>query len=338
MGFIVNSQGLLTLIQDKGRIGYQKFGVPSSGVMDNYSYEIGNILVGNNGNEACLEVLMMGPEIIFDDESKIAITGADLGPMINDIKIDMWRSYIVKRGDRLSFKGIFSGARSYICFEGGIDAKEVMNSKSTYTRARIGGIEGRPIKVNDYINLNKRNNYQNRILDLEYIPEYKSDITLRVIKGPQDDMFEDSEFEKLTTSEYIVTNECDRMGYRLEGEEIKHIQGADIISDGISFGAIQIPGHGKPIIMMADRQTVGGYSKIANVCTVDLPKLAQAKPGDKVKFEIISVESAQKELIDYCEKLEYIKDNIKTFNIKTSKMFTIKIGGKVYNTMVEEVI
>ena len=335
MGFKVENKGLLTLIQGSQRIGYQQFGVPVSGVMDSYSSRIGNILVGNDEEEACLEILMIGPKLVFDKKTKVAITGANLEAKINNIEIAMWRSYEVNKGDVLTFGNIKSGCRSYVCFAGGIDVEEVMGSKSTYTKAMLGGFEGRALKEGDYIKLGECNIDYCSVLDKKYIPIWDNEVEIRIIKGPQDDKFENKEWEKLISSDYTVTNECDRMGYRLEGDAIKHIDGADIVSDGIAFGAIQIPGHGQPIIMMADRQTVGGYTKIGNVISIDLHKLSQTKPGDKIRFKEVDIYSAHSLLKDYEKKFEDIKSTISTHIVLSEKRYRININGVVYDTLIE---
>lgn len=288
--------GLLTTVQDKGRYGYQQFGVPVSGVMDSFSHRVSNLLVGNNTFESVLEATLLGPTIEFENDSVIAITGADLLPKVNGKEICMWKSIYIKKGDILSFNSIKSGCRSYISFAGGIDVPLVMGSKSTYIKGNIGGYEGRALISGDVLKIgNPKDDLKNlkgRTIHNKYKPVYTDKINIRVILGPQDKYFTSEGIQSFLSKEYIVTNECDRMGYRLDGIPIQHINGADIISDGIAFGAIQVPDNGKPIIMMADRQTIGGYTKIANIISYDLSKIAQAKPGDKIRFESITIKES----------------------------------------------
>lgn len=336
MGFKVESKGLLTLIQGGPRIGYQQYGVSVSGAMDSYSHRLGNILVGNKEDEASLEILIMGPTIVFDKSTKIAVTGGNLSPQLNYTDIQMYKSYKVNKGDILSFGAMKEGCRAYVAFEGGIDVPLVMGSKSTYTKAKIGGFKGRALQEGDYVNLFDCKDDNICILEDRYIPKYNKDIVIRVTKGPQDDMFLEEEWEKFVSSEYIITNECDRMGYRLEGEAINHINGADIVSDGIAFGAIQVPGHGKPIIMMADRQSIGGYTKIANVISVDLPNLAQCKPGDKVKFKEVDIYKAHELLRIQESKIKDIKDTLINQTVVKNRYMSVTIDGMVFNTIVEE--
>ena len=289
--------GLLTTVQDRGRLGYQQFGVPVCGAMDSFSHRVSNILVGNEVFDAVLETTLLGPEIEILDDSVIAVTGGDLSPTINKKSIPMWKSIYVNKGDVLSFGAAKSGCRSYVSFAGGIDVPLVMGSKSTYLKGNIGGYKGRKLESGDILKIlnSKENlkNLKNRMIIERYKPHYSDSIELRVILGPQKDRFTNSGIETLLSNEYTVTSENDRMGYRLDGKKVQTINGSDIISDGIAFGAIQITNSGFPIIMMTDRQTVGGYAKIACVISSDLPKIAQAKSRDKVRFKEVSIEEAQ---------------------------------------------
>lgn len=337
MGAKILNKGLLSLIQGGTRKGFQQYGVPASGAMDDYSLRIANILVGNDEYEACIEALIIGPTIEFHQKSIIAITGGDLGPMLNGISIDMYRSYIVSSGDILSFSGVKNGCRAYIAFGGGIDVPIVMGSKSTYLKGNLGGYKGRELREEDYLKLLKFDGDTNSILPKKYIKEYDKEIMLRSIMGPQDNMFDSKNIKTFFNSIYEITNECDRMGYRLSGTKINHLNGADIVSDGIAFGAIQIPGHGNPIIMMADRQTVGGYTKIANVISVDLCKLAQGKPGDKVRFKEVDIYEAHRILKKYEDEIFEIKDNINKFEVINKKFYSISLNGVNYRTICEEI-
>lgn len=313
----VISPGLCTTIQDNGRIGFQQFGIPVSGVMDKYSFLVANYLVGNEGHEAVLEIPYLGPTLEFDFDVTISITGADLSPKLNNNDIEMWKSINIKKGDILSFKSIKSGSRSYIAFSAEIDVPEINNSKSTLLKSKLGGFEGRQLKKGDIINfknvrvLNKEN-----ILDKKYIPTFNNENTIRVLLGPQDDYFTENGIKTFLESEYTITKNSDRMGMRLDGNTIEHKDKADIISDATVFGSIQVPGDGKPIILLADRQTTGGYTKIATVIHIDLPKLAQMSPGNKINFEKISLEEAQLEYKKFYDTLNAIK---KSFLEKDSK-------------------
>ena len=291
---------LLTTVQDFGRIGYQQFGVPVSGVVDPRAMSIANILVDNPEDEAVLECTMLGPQIRFNAPNAIAITGGDLGPTIDNQPIPNYAAIRVEAGQVLRFAGLRSGCRAYIAFAGGLDIAPVMGSRSTYMKAKIGGVEGRKLQKDDVIKFRKPNpdlrGLNIRHISPEFVPrlEYK----LRVVLGPQDDMFTEHGIETFLSESYVVTPEFDRMGCRLDGEIIEHKgESGDIISDGIAFGAIQVPTAGKPIIMLSDRQTTGGYTKIANVISADFRILAQLKAGDRVRFAQVSVAAAQDALL-----------------------------------------
>lgn len=336
----IRKPGLLTLIQDHGRYGYQQFGVPVSGVMDSFSSRVANILVDNNENEAVLETTIMGPEIEFLNNSIIALTGGDLNAVLNGKHVPMWENLLIEKGDILSFGGIKNGCRSYIAFSGGIQVEKVMGSRSTYVKAKIGGLYGESLKKGDIFKIGDLSDSPNlnkyKKLSDEHVPRYSNKLEIRVVLGPQDDYFTQSGLDKFLSNEYKVTNECDRMGYRLEGEAIEHINGGDIISDGINFGAIQIPSHGQPIIMMSDRQTAGGYTKIANVISVDLPKVAQAKPGDFIKFKKISIYEAQKILKEMEKTIDNIKKTCDKEKVVRTNELLLKVNGKEYSVKVEK--
>lgn len=300
MSITILNPGLLTTVQDFGRIGYQQFGVPVSGVVDPRAMSIANILVDNPEDEAVLECTMLGPQIRFNAPNAIAITGGDLGLTIDNQPIPNYAAIRVEAGQVLRFAGLRSGCRAYIAFAGGLDIAPVMGSRSTYMKAKIGGVEGRKLQKDDVIKFRKPNpdlrGLNIRHISPEFVPrlEYK----LRVVLGPQDDMFTEHGIETFLSESYVVTPEFDRMGCRLDGEIIEHKgESGDIISDGIAFGAIQVPTAGKPIIMLSDRQTTGGYTKIANVISADFRILAQLKAGDRVRFAQVSVAAAQDALL-----------------------------------------
>lgn len=339
---IIVNPGLYTTVQDRGRWGYQEFGMPVAGAMDDYSFRLANILVGNDEYEGVLETTLKGPEIAFNMEAVVAITGANMVPKVNGYAVPLWRSIKINKGDVLSFEMAKEGTRGYIAFAGGLDISKVMGSSSTFVRGGIGGYEGRKLKSNDELNLKKSDvglqDITNRAIPMEYVPNYKKQCIVRAVLGPQDDCFTDESVETFFGAEYEVTNEADRMGYRLSGPALEHKEGADIISDGINLGSIQIPGHGMPIVMMADRQTTGGYTKIATVISVDMPLIAQLKPGDKLSFEKIDIQEAHKVYKAYEERLQIIKNNIHSYQLKPSrvKRYQIKVEEISYEVLVEE--
>ena len=310
MSITVLNPGLLTTVQDQGRIGYQQFGVSVSGVMDPRSASLANILVGNDEKEAVLECTMMGPHLQFDKANCIAITGGDLMPTLDGKPIPNYTAVKVEAGQVLKFTMPKTGCRAFIAFAGGLDIPEVMGSRSTYMKAKIGGVEGRKLVKGDVIGFRapkaELKNMNFRSMASEFVP--RKEYTVRVVLGPQDDYFTDAGIETFLSQVYTVTAEFDRMGCRLEGAAIQHKDGGDIISDGIAFGAIQVPSSGQPIIMLGDRQTTGGYTKIANVISADFRILAQLKQGDKVRFEKVSVKAAQDALLTQRAALKTIRN------------------------------
>ena len=312
MSITVLNPGLLTTVQDLGRVGYQQFGVSVSGVMDPRATTIANILVDNPDGEAVLECTMMGPHLQFNKANVIAITGGDLGATLDGQPVATYRAVKVEAGQVLRFTMPKKGCRAFIAFAGGLDIPEVMGSRSTYMKAKIGGVQGRKLEKGDEIGFRAPNpdlrNLNLRNMAPEFVP--RAEYTVRVVLGPQDDYFTDAGIQTFLSEVYTVTPEFDRMGCRLEGAVIQHKDGGDIISDGIAFGAIQVPSSGQPIIMLADRQTTGGYTKIANVITADFRILAQLKQGDKVRFEKVSVKAAQDALLTQRAALGLIRSAI----------------------------
>ncbi|HIF12275.1 MAG TPA: biotin-dependent carboxyltransferase [Dehalococcoidia bacterium] len=294
----VVSPGPLSTIQDLGRPGYQRFGVSVSGAADRYALRLGNLLVGNDERGAAIEVTIGGAEFEFTSPAIFAITGADLSPTLNGTSIALWETVSAAAGDRLSLMspaGPDSGLRAYLSVSGGFDAPPVLGSRSTHIGARLGGIEGRVLEPDDGIPTGPVTNAvrPGRRVPQDLLPQYGGDIVARVVPGPQDDLFDSDATATFYNSAYTVSDKSDRVGSRLEGPQVPAIDGAhDIISDGVLSGAIQIPGDAQPIILLADRQTTGGYAKIGVIASVDLALVAQASPGATVRFERISAEDA----------------------------------------------
>jgi len=278
--------GMLTTIQDLGRTGYRAYGMPVSGVMDRYAATMANVLAGNGHGAAVLEMTMLGGAFRFENDAHVAICGADMQATLNGQPVSNWSSFDVPAGSELAFQFAVSGCRGYLAVCGGLDVPQVLGSRSTYTRAGLGGLEGRAIRAGDMVRIGKEGlrPAAGRELPEMYVPEYGGEIELRVIPGPQDELFTAKGMETLFCSSYAVSPRNDRMGILLEGARIEHVSGPDIISDALCAGAIQVPGDGQPIIMMADCQTTGGYAKIGFVISPDLSRLAQSKAGDTVTF------------------------------------------------------
>jgi antagonist of KipI len=289
--------GLMTTVQDLGRFGYQGYGMPVAGAMDSLALQIGNLLVGNARHEAALEVTMAGPRLRFQSDTVIAITGAHLHPTVDGNPVTCWKSMRIQQGQVLDFGQPVEGLRAYVAIAGGIAVQPVMGSKSTYLKARVGGFHGRPLKRGDCLPIGtprrSLDDLSGRWLSREECPRYPRQKKVRVVLGPQKDAFTEEGLRTFLTEVYEVTPQSDRMGYRLRGPKIQHRESADIISDAVAPGAIQVPADGQPIILMADRQTVGGYTIIGTVISVDLPWVAQAAPGTRLLFEAVSVDQAQ---------------------------------------------
>ena len=287
--------GMLTTVQDTGRYGYQRFGMPVAGAMDGFALRAANRLVGNGDRAAGLEMTALGPQIRLLDDVCFAIAGADVAPLLDGEGVPMWQPVIAPRGSLLGFQAPRDGLRAYLAVAGGVAVPAVMGSRSTYVKAGIGGLEGRALRAGDVIGAYETGGElrANKRMPDGGIPVYGGKAELRVVLGPQNGAFTRQGVRTFLTAEYAVSIQSDRMGYRLEGAAIEHRDGADIVSDGAPMGAVQVPGDGKPIILMADRGTTGGYTKIAAVITADLDRVAQAMPGGTVTFRAVTLKEAR---------------------------------------------
>ena len=297
-GMRVISPGVLSLIQDVGRRGFQRFGVSVSGAMDPDSLLLGNRLVGNQLDFAAVEVTFGGAEFAFDEDAFIAITGADLSATIDGTPAPLWESFLAPANSSLSFGAPINGMRAYLCVAGGITSAPVLGSRSTHVASGIGGIggiDGGPLKAGDELPVGPALNVRDHLrVPMDLVPGIESSITVHVVPGPQEDAFTAAGVGTFYGSGYAISDRSDRQGVRLEGPEIAAVnERYDIVSDAVVFGSIQVPGDRKPIILLADRQTTGGYPKIGTVATVDIPKLAQAQPGSTIRFERTEVGAAQ---------------------------------------------
>jgi biotin-dependent carboxylase-like uncharacterized protein len=290
--------GLFDTVQDLGRVGFMALGMPTAGAMDRIGLTLANALADNPANTAGLEIGVMGPDLLVEAESvRVALVGP-LSPSLLEGSdappkpIDSDRSHLLKRGQVLRVGMVEGSSTAYLAVAGGFDIHPFMGSLSTYARAGIGGFEGRKLAMDDILPLKRDSAPAGDERKLGGPFDYGSG-PIRVIWGPQDDYFSEAGRQTFVSSEYTVSKEADRMGIRFEGPTIEHSKGADIISDGIGPGAIQVPGAGLPIVLLGDRQTVGGYSKIATVASVDLPRLGRLLPGRTVRFAAIAVDEAE---------------------------------------------
>lgn len=321
--------GFLTTIQDIGRYGYQKYGVITSGAMDSLSLRLANLLVGNEENQPALEITLQGPHIRFQQDSLIAVTGGDLSPTIEQTPIPRWKAIFVKKGVELKFSTAQTGCRAYLAIAGGFSIPKVMGSTSTYLRASIGGFKGRPLKAGDQLPINLPKQRMVRTLEraqkelenqsfiemnwsisTKYIPHFGSHPVIRIMKGRDYHAFTKESQYRFFHEPFSITPDSDRMGYRLQGPQLKLDAQKEMISGAVTFGTIQVPSQGNPIILMADRQTTGGYSVIGEVSTVDLPLIAQAKPGDTLSFSEITHKDSQLLYLKREQNLHSIKQGI----------------------------
>ena len=288
--------GLLTTVQDLGRFGAQQYGVPVSGAMDAWALRAANRLVGNEDGAAALEITMVGPVLRFDGPGVIALAGAHLGARLDGRPMAPWQSVGVPAGSELTFSGVRDGMRAYLAVAGVIDVPLVLGSRSTLLKARLGGFMGRALAAGDRVPIGPSAMMIGRArwrLARESVPVYGHTHTVRVVMGPQDDAFTDEGTRTFLSERYTLDSQSDRVGCRLTGPPVAHRRGADIVSDGTAFGSVQVSGDGLPIVLMADRGTTGGYTKIATVASVDLSRLAQAAPGDSVRFTRVGLDEAQ---------------------------------------------
>ncbi len=304
--------GILTTIQDLGRYGFSQFGVPPSGALDTFSFRVANLLVGNPEGEACLEATIMGLKLKALREVVIAMTGGDLSPTLNGESLEMWRTHLLVEGDVIRFRKVRTGCRTYLAMSGGFFVPKMMGSRSTYLSGKFGGLEGRALKKGDILyslHLQSPLSKLGLRFPSEWIPSLEKEVLLRVVPGPQDHHFTEKGFQTFCSSSYQVTPQCDRMGVRLEGPKIERRSDVEesIISEGLLSGAIQVPGDGKPMIILTELVT-GGYTKIATVISVDLTKVAQLKPGDRVWFTPISIEEAHQLIRQQEQRLRSFKD------------------------------
>lgn len=303
MSVTVIRPGLAATFQDCGRHGFQHLGIPVGGAMDLRAHQLANLIAGNTRDMASLEITLMGPTLQFDAPACIALAGADLSPTINGEPAAMGRPLILNAGDVLSFGERRNGVRCYLAWHGGIALDEVLGSQSTYLRGQLGGFQGRGLRKGDILPLNKplRADALEALRDdikamSIYLPSTLANnprARLRVIRGPHTGLFTDEAVQTLLKSTYRISNESDRMGFRLQGPTLPLRENRQLLSEGVSLGSIQVPADGLPIVLMADRQSIGGYPKIGHIATVDLPQLAQHMPGDEIQFEEIGLAQAQ---------------------------------------------
>ena len=310
MSLRIIGAGLQTTVQDLGRPSHQRQGIPGGGAMDRAAIRVANIILGNDDGAAALEAALIGPTVTFEQSTLIAVTGGDLEPTLGEQPLAMWHPIHVPRGATLRFGRPQSGCRTYIAVAGGIDVPPVFGSRSTYLRAAFGGYQGRALRAGDELAFGEPSQLSMKIA--ESLPltnnhsttarwsightlrsRYSPEPIVRLIGGTHTDLLSATSRTKLFSATFKVSSSSDRMGYRLNGAALPLREPVELLSEGVTFGTVQLPPDGSPIILMADRQTAGGYPRIGEVASVDLPLVAQLKPGEGLRFRPISVEEAQ---------------------------------------------
>jgi antagonist of KipI len=288
---VFKTTGLYTTFQDKGRYGYQRYGVVTSGAMDLFALQAANVLVGNPLHTSCIEICMVGPSLTFLTSVTFSICGANLSPCLNNMPISNWRTYKVKHGDTLTFGKQIEGNYAYLAVKGGFDIEEIMGSNSTYPKAGLGQLILKNSVVFGKAHPPLRHN---RGLSHTSIPKYEENLTVRYIPGPHLSYLQQNSNSCFEDQTYTF-EQGDRMGYRFKGEKaINHANTSSTLpSDPIPLGGIQIPPDGNPIVLLADRQTTGGYPRIGTIVAADLPKLVQLPIRGIIKFKSVTIEESQ---------------------------------------------
>ncbi len=311
MSILVESSGLLTTLQDLGRLGYQHLGIGPSGAMDEVSHRMANLLAGNPAQAATLEITHTGPTLRFDQDTMIVLCGGDLTPEIEDRRVPLWRPVMVRAGARLGFGEPVKGFRCYLAVAGGFRVEPMMNSASTNLAAGFGGFRGRPLKEGDRLETGAcpEENYptlqwrfhrgRNGFLGLDWFAPWFRELDflrpaiLRLVPGPQWDLLTSASRATLTEAEFTIAANSDRMGIRMHGPRLFLEHPVEMISSGVATGSVQLPPDGSPILLMAERQTTGGYPRLGELASVDRPKAAQLGFGETLRFQMVSLEAAQ---------------------------------------------
>lgn len=320
MAIKVNKPGLLTTVQDTGRFGEYAIGMPPSGAMDVFSYQVGNYLVGNEEGAAGLEITYFGPELEFTESAVIAITGAEMPPKINGEEAPTWEALQVVEGDVLSFDYLKNGARSYLAVAGGIDVPLFLHSRSTYTLIGLGGFEGRALKEGDELKVGEAGDRSDRVgmaVAEAQIPRFTREAEIRVIIGLASYRLTEESMRTFLETEWTITPDADRIGYRYRGGELEFVEReqpagagsdpANVVDLGYPVGSIQVPGGVEPIVLLNDAVTGGGYATIGTVISVDRDRLAQTKTNDKTRFRSVDLEEALKARNERRQQMAEIK-------------------------------
>ena len=290
-GFSVKQPGLLSLLQDRGRFGAHNLGLTTGGPLDSLAFDWANRLLHNDANATCLEISFGGLVLEAELNTSFVITGAKAPCKLNGETVTQWQTRHIHTGDKLEIGFATAGTRSYLAVNGGFDINPSFGSSSTVVREKIGGLHGDKLQAGDHLPCSSTTLAKNYCLAEADRPFYGDSASLRIVPGYQQAAFGPLQQWRFFNTEYSLSERCDRMGFRLEGETV-HSNMVGMLSEGICHGAIQIPADGQPIVLMNDRQTIGGYPKIGAVIPQDTARLSQLSPGSKVRFEAISIEQA----------------------------------------------
>ena len=314
MSLSIVKPGLLDTIQDLGRIGYGNWGINPGGVMDHYAARLGNMLTGNDPSEAILEIHFPGPQVLFEQNALISISGADFSATINEEQVPLWQPLVVRKNTVLHFPDLIQGARAYISVHGGFAADKWLDSYSTNTKAVAGGWKGRKLEKGDELTFKESSIYFAGFLKegrhLQKLPwradpqnAYRHIHEIFILAGPEWKNIKPASSEDLLNNNFIIHPSSDRMGYHVKGIAIELSGDTELISSAVSFGTIQLLPNGQLIILMADHQTTGGYPRIGNVITAHLPKLAQLRPSDCIHFKMVDQDLAEELLFAQQQEL-----------------------------------
>ncbi len=303
---LVQDAGPLTTVQDLGRPGWLAVGIPPAGPVDRGALIVANRLAGNPDGAAGLECTLIGPRLLFADERVVAVTGAEMPVTLNGAEVERWRGLRVRAGDELRLGPARAGARSYVAISGGVATAPALGSRATYLRGRLGGLDGRALRKGDRLPLGPAPAMPDRLSAVrqEFVPSYSGEPEIRVVLGPQDDRFTAAGVAAFLEGPYEMLPQSDRMGARFRGPRVEHARGHDIISDGIPLGGVQVVGDGQPIVLLVDRQSTGGYTKIATVCSFEVERVAQMKPGQRLRFRRIGIAEAHAALRAHRRRLD----------------------------------
>ncbi len=305
---LIVKPGLLTTVQDLGRFGYQSAGVPVAGPMDAFSHRVANQLAGNDPDAATLEITLIGPDVIVEAETTIAVAGALFEVTCDDRLVPAGTSFTVQRGQRIKFGRIQQGARAYLAVAGGVQTGPVLGSRATHLVSHMGGYSGRALVSGDRVPIASGLPQRPPRKAAGLMLPSKGRALLRVIAGPQADWFESEALKTIAGVSFRISPQSNRMGYRLQGPPITQVHEGELISEPVGIGAIQVPSAGEPILLMADRQTAGGYPKIGYVITADLPLAGQLAPGDFIEFNLCTPQEAMTALISRERQLLRVSD------------------------------